>query len=216
MYFLKTILSIIFPEHCLVCNKNDVVLCLDCATELPRGFSPDQKILVVFDYSDRRVKKAIKLFKYGNRRSLAKVFAELVYNNTLLEELSELRLTKNFTEALLVPIPISGKRFRERGYNQMELVGRELASLDGGASFSLAKNILLKTRNTESQVKTGGKSERLKNLKGSFEVAEKVSVRGRNIILIDDVVTTGATLAEARKVLKKAGARQILSVAIAH
>ena len=135
MYFLKTILSIIFPEHCLVCNKNDVVLCLDCATELPRGFSPDQKILVVFDYSDRRVKKAIKLFKYGNRRSLAKVFAELVYNNTLLEELSELRLTKNFTEALLVPIPISGKRFRERGYNQMELVGANSHRLTEGFRF---------------------------------------------------------------------------------
>lgn len=215
MLFLKTFLSVLFPEHCLSCGKNDVALCVACGLKLPHGFPPDKNTMVVLDYGSNRVKKAIWLFKYRNKRSLAKIFAELLHD-TLLEELAELRLMKNFTRPLLVPMPISKKRLRGRGYNQSELVAKELALISDKSSFTLAENILTKIKDTPSQVKTASKRERLENLRGSFAVADESAVRGRNIILLDDVITTGATIAEARKVLKKAGARRILGVAIAH
>lgn len=215
MDLLKTFLSILFPEHCLSCGKNDVTLCPPCSLKLPRGFSPDKNTLVMLDYSSRRVKRAIWLLKYRNKRALAKIFASLLHDS-LLEELAELRLMKNFTRPILMPIPISKKRFRERGYNQAGLVAEELVLISDKSSFTLAANILVKSKDTPSQVKTASRRERLKNLENSFSVADEKAVRGRNIILLDDVITTGATLVEARKVLKRAGAKQILSVAMAH
>lgn len=211
MSFLKTILDLLFPENCLGCGRPETVLCQDCAAELPRGLSPEGA-LAILDYQDRRVKRAIWLFKYRNKRALAKILAEVVYA-ALLEELAELRLMKNFREPLLVPMPISRRRFRERGYNQVLLLARELALL--GGEFALTPDALRKTRHTESQVETASRRERLKNLRGSFS-ADPAAVRGRNIILLDDVITTGATLSEARRALREAGAKKILCVAVAH
>ena len=158
------------------------------------------------------MKKSIWLLKYRNKRMLAGIFAKMLYD-ILLEELAELKLMKNFSNPLLLPMPISGKRFRERGYNQVELVAYELARIGG---FELNTNTLLKSRHTESQVKAEGRRERLKNLKGSFAVKNPDVIRGRNIILLDDVITTGATMSEARKTLKEARVKNILSVALAH
>lgn len=223
MNFINHILDIIFPERCLSCGKNGSTLCPKCIRKLPRlpapyssrqagGFSPEKNTLVLLNYGDKNVKRAIWLFKYRNKRALAGVFAEIIHNS-LFEELSELSLMKNFTSPLLVPIPISAKRFRERGYNQTELMARELARL---GNLELGIGILLKSRHTESQVKTRNKADRLKNLRGSFVVKNPEAIRGRSIILLDDVITTGATLSEARNTLKKAGAKHILSVAVAH
>lgn len=215
MKIIKELLAVIFPEYCLGCGKKDITLCNPCASKLPRGFSPDQKTLAILDYGDKRVKKALWLFKYRNKQSLSRVFAELIHNS-LMEELSELKVMKNFTNPLLIPIPVSAKRFRERGYNQTELLARELAKLLESSEVMLQTNILIKSRDTPSQAKTESKRERLSNLRDSFAVKNPNEIRGRNIILLDDIVTTGATLAEARKTLKKAGAKQILSVAVAH
>ena len=212
MNLINHILDIVFPEKCISCGKNNAILCLPCANELPRGVPPHKNTLVLFDYHDRRVKRAVWLLKYRNKRKLAKIFAEIMHNS-LLEELAELKLMKNFTNPLLIPMPVSAKRFRERGYNQAELVARAVARL---GNFELNTDSLIKSRHTESQVKTTSKWERLKNLRGSFAVKNPDGVRGRNIILLKDGITTGATLSEARSILKKAGAKHILSVALAH
>lgn len=205
-------LSLIFPEKCLSCGKGETALCLPCALSLPRGFPPYKNTFVLYDYGDKLVKKAVWLLKYRNKRAIALIFA-IVMRDSLLEELSELRLMKNFVSPILVPVPISAKRFRERGYNQAELIASELSRL---GEFELNASALVKSRHTESQVKTQSRRERLKNLRGSFVVKNPDKIRGRNIILIDDVITTGATLSEARETLKKAGVKTILSVAVAH
>lgn len=212
MDFINHILDIIFPEKCIVCGKNNSILCRNCAISLPQGFPPDKNTFVLLDYGDKRVKKAIWLLKYRNKKKLAEIFAELLHNS-LLPELAELKQMKNFSNPILIPIPTSAKRFRERGYNQAELIAHELARL---GNFELNIEILLKSRHTESQVKTTSKNERLKNLRGSFTVKNTSTIYGRNVILIDDVITTGATISEARNVLKKAGAKHILSIVVAH
>ena len=109
-----------------------------------------------------------------------------------------------------------------RGVSQVDgprgSAGRALPDSDPAReAFSVAnKNILVKTRNTEHQARIGERSARLKNLVGSFAVKNPELVAHRNIILIDDVTTTGATLAEARKVLRAAQARKVIAFTIAH
>lgn len=121
------------------------------------------------------------------------------------------QLTKIFTDIdLVVPMPLSAQRMRLRGYNQAEAISRHLARLTGWVNMPKA---LRKIRNTESQVHLSV-VERMANLDGAFE-ADPNLVRGRRVLLLDDVFTTGATMRQASKALRTAGARYIFAVTIA-
>ncbi|PIQ68235.1 MAG: hypothetical protein COV91_05240 [Candidatus Taylorbacteria bacterium CG11_big_fil_rev_8_21_14_0_20_46_11] len=170
----------------------------------------------------------------------------------LLAFLEEYAPLTNFTEPLLVPIPLSKRRERKRGFNQCELLCEEIRRLDSpfptrlaeasgvaregstavfgrrdfspftkwssnnarGENFTYSPSVLRKVKDTPSQTKSRNKKERMKNLAGCFEASIEVS--GRNVILIDDVATTGATLLEARRALRKSGARKVIAFTIAH
>ncbi len=123
---------------------------------------------------------------------------------------------ENFRESILIPIPLSPARYRERGFNQAELICRELVSLNPEADLKFYSDVLIKPRDTLHQAHIGNRSTRLKNLIGSFSIIHPEKIKGRNIILIDDVTTTGATLSEARKILKRGGARKVIAFTIAH
>ena len=109
---------------------------------------------------------------------------------------------------LVVPIPLSKKKLRHRGYNQAEMIAREL-------SDNVRADIMFKKFHTKSQVEVKDKEERLANIAGSFEVRNPETIKGKKIILIDDVLTTGATMREAKKVLKSAGAKKVVGVVVA-
>lgn len=153
--------------------------------------------------------------KYKGKKKIAGVLAEVLYGK-IIEELSEFSVMENFREPILIPIPLSKKRYRERGYNQAELICRKLAKLDNNANFELKNNILIKPKDTEHQARIEDRGKRLKNIVGSFAVENPEPIKNRNIILIDDVTTTGATLNEARKILKQNGAKKIIAFAVAH
>ncbi len=216
MLFINNLLDIIFPPKCIVCKKNGSYLCSRCLSlckeaerECPKWVYP------IFDYRNPAIKKAIWLIKYKGRKKLVEVFAEILYGG-IIEELSELKLMENFTEPLLIPIPISRKRQKERGFNQTEILCREILRIDRNGYLFFENNILVKTKETEHQARIKNKNERLKNLLGTFEVRNESLIQNRNIILIDDVTTTGATLSEARKTLRSAGANKIIAFTIAH
>ena len=216
MRLLDTILDIIFPVYCISCGKAGVDLCLICLSESPRAERESEKwIFLLFDYRHPPIKKALWLFKYKGKKKLANVFAEILYGR-ILEELSDLLVMENFRAPILIPIPLSQKRYRERGYNQAELICQELIRLDSEKDFRLEKNVLIKPQETEHQAHIKDRNLRLKNLSGSFLSKETSLIKNRNIILIDDITTTGATLAEARKTLRLAGARKIIAFTIAH
>ena len=158
--------------------------------------------------------------KYGGKKRIALVWAEVMYGR-ILEELADLQIMENFREPILIPIPLSRKRRRERGYNQAELIAEKLIELDiKHKNFTLEKEILIKTKNTENQAHIEDRRERLNNIIGSFSIKNNIEnmrrIKNRNIILIDDVVTTGATLEEAKKVLKQMGAKKVIAFTIAH
>ena len=214
----NTILEIIFPANCLGCGIKGKFLCRDCIVTSPPADreSPDWTY-PIFDYRHPPIKKTLWLLKYTNKKIIAEIFAEIIYDR-ILEELSELRLIENFTNPIIIPIPLSRKRFKERGYNQVEIICKKIIQLDKKENFKLEKNILIKPTETEHQARIKNKNARMKNIIGSFSLKEgsENTLKGKNIILIDDILTTGATLTEAKKVLKKGGARKVIAFTIAH
>ncbi len=216
MSFLDTILNVIFPVRCISCGENGQDLCIKCLADFPPAERESAKwIFPIFDYRHPPIKKAIWLLKYNGKKGLAGVLAEVIYGR-ILEELSDLSTMENFRDAILIPIPLSRKRLRERGFNQTELICNKLIKLDGGINFKLESHVLIKPKDTEHQARIRDRSERLKNLIGSFAVKNVELIKSRNLILIDDVSTTGATLNEARKILKQNGAKKIIAFCVAH
>ena len=236
MRFLNTILDIVFPAKCVLCGKTGVDLCRECLKDARGAERGSAKwIFPLYDYRDKTIKKSLWLLKYKGRKRLAGVFAENIYEK-ILEELSELSIMENFREPILIPIPLSRKRYRERGFNQAELICQEIIEIntkanlrygvDANTHFSysvnmkLEKDVLIKPRETEHQAHIKNRSARLKNMIGTFaiknEEENKKLIKGKNIILIDDILTTGATLSEAKKVLRRAGARKVIAFTVAH
>lgn len=217
MGLINTILDIVFPNYCLSCRKNGEILCLKCLSILQIAQRETERwIYPLYDYRNPITKKAIHLLKYKNKKSLSHVFASVLYER-IIEELSDLIPLENFKDPILIPIPLSPKRRRERGFNQSELLCQRLMHLDKQFNnFKLENKILIKDKETVHQAQIKNRSVRLKNLIQSFKVINGEKIKNRNIILIDDVTTTGATLTEAKKTLKKAGAKRIIAFTIAH
>ncbi|OGI70034.1 hypothetical protein A3A09_02000 [Candidatus Nomurabacteria bacterium RIFCSPLOWO2_01_FULL_42_20] len=210
------ILDFVFPRSCLGCRRTACFLCQSCISKIPIAEPAEEDFIVsVFDYDNKIIKRAIWLLKYSGRHILAKELARPLYEH-VLAELEERRTFENFKNPILAPIPLSSKRLRERGYNQSELLVKELARIDGGRNFDVCFSALKKVRETPPQARIKNRSERLKNLKGCFAVRNKERVLGRNIVLVDDISTTGATLREARRTLKSAGAKKVIAITLAH
>lgn len=223
MNFLDTILELVFPSRCLGCAQRGSLLCPACLSEFPTAERESAEwIFPLYDYRHPPVKKALWYLKYNGRKQLAHVLAEAMYEK-IAEELAELYLLENFTSPLLIPIPLSPKRKRERGFNQSEILCREIisehtlrSSRAKSINLELGRDLLIKPKETEHQARIRERKARLRNIVGSFTAINESKLKGRNVILIDDILTTGATLTEAKKVLKRAGARKIIAFTIAH
>lgn len=234
-YAWNMLLDLLFPQKRLV-RELEAADAADFASRAEKSEGcAGTDIISCFSYNDPKVRQAVWELKYRGNRKLAALLAACLYDELLafLEEYAPLR---NFYDPLLIPVPLSRRRERKRGFNQCELLCNELMRLDSGASspprmrrgvessrrggaeagrnFTLS-HALRKTKDTQSQTKQDTRSKRLHNLRGCF-AADRAQVEGRNIILIDDVATTGATLEEARRALYRAGTRKVIAITVAH
>ncbi|MFM7088473.1 MAG: ComF family protein [Candidatus Paceibacterota bacterium] len=216
MNIINTILDAIYGKRCIHCGVAGAYLCPPCRLSIRLAERENLDwVYSRYDYRDPLIKKIIWLIKYRYKKALITLCAHMLYE-VLLEELSEKRAFENWREAILIPIPLSEKRLRERGFNQSSLLAQVLASIDTTRMLSCTDKVLIKHRETKHQAHIKNRQERLANLAGSFAIRHPEKIIGKNIILIDDVTTTGATLSEARKVLKKAGAKNIIAITLAH
>jgi len=172
------------------------------------------KFKALFQYKDKIVRQAIWEIKYRANKKILEKFTIALYD-FILEEISDEMLFNNFHSPILIPIPTNKQSLKERGFNQCELIVKEIIKIDGGRNFSADFKSLRKIKETGHQSKTKNRAQRLKNLEGCFE-ADTEKVKGKNIILIDDVITTGATMKEATRALKRVGAKKVIGFALGH
>ena len=177
------------PSRCYRCHAvtRDFSVCASC-----RRYTPMRRVLVLTHYDDLP-KELLHHTKYERARS----------GITEMAELMEPLLRFVPANALFVATPTATSRVRQRGYDQAALLANELR-----ISLGSAKRDVLARVGQSHQVGAGRK-ERLEHLRGAFRVTRPKDVAGKHIILVDDVLTTGATLETAARVLKKSGAKRV-------
>lgn len=228
------LLDLIFPKICLGCSKEGDFLCQNCLEKIPlvenfvcpvcghlslygKTCEKCQKktsldgLINATSYENPLIKEVIKLFKYEYIKSFSKELSSLLIKVIKNSHF----LAKNFSDPLssflIIPIPLHRKKFLFRGFNQAELIAKEIAQ---EFDLEIRNDLLIKVKNTPSQTNLK-EAERKINLKNAFKLTNKKEIKGKIIFLIDDVSTTGSTLNEAGKVLKKAGVKEVWGIVIA-
>ncbi len=217
----------LFPSLCIGCSEKtsgDAVICDKCAStivlrsslfcgkcnaRLPNGkkmchFEYPYILGAGLDYRDKAVGAAIKYLKFKRDKRAATILGKFMAEYIKRAEFD----TKSF---FVLPVPLGRQRQRMRGFNQAELIAEVFAEkLD----IPLLRDGLVKTKDTPAQSELKSRAERENNLTGAFRADGEI-ILGKNIILVDDVTTSGATFREATNALKIAGAKKILALAAA-
>lgn len=210
------ILDILFPTKCLNCHADNEILCNNCVGLLHLAErETTENILAVFDYRDEITKKAIWELKYHHKRYLGERLGQLLYEY-LIEDISDLKIHVSGRSIYVIPTPISSHKHKVRGYNQALIIAKGFCNSSEKGALELKNNIIFKKIDTIPQAKITNRKKRLENIRGVFEIKNQNIIKGRTIIIIDDVTTTGGTITEIMKILKKAGAKKVIGFAVAH
>lgn len=167
----------------------------------------------LFAYKDARVRSAIQSLKYDGRKDTLTYFMPHA-QSVLHHELTEHTLIEK-RPILVIPIPLSPRRYLERGFNQSALIAKALVEQFPHA-LEYCDSCLVRKDFAQSQTKARTRKERAKNTTGVFEVHNEHLVRNRHILIVDDVITTGATMHEAARILRAAHVKRISGFALAH
>lgn len=193
------------PLYCQRCGKplpDGGAHCYQCRGSKARSFSC--KIIRSAVLFNPPVRALVHAFKYADRAQLSGYLAQYMVRQWP-------RYPQLHEAQLIIPVPLHAKKLKRRGYNQSALLARTLARQ---LHLPQAEDVLLRVRNTPSQ--TGfGREGRLRNMHGAFACVRPGCVKGKIILLIDDVATTGATLEGCAAALKEAGAKKVMAYTLA-
>ena len=222
----RSVLEIVYPIHCGGCGKKGYILCNECIDSLrivesestcpvcgrwvgkkivcgeciqkKRGF---QEGCYGF-YFENNLRDAIHAFKFHGRKDVGRYLVKLMREKTI-----------SFSACFdcIIPIPVTEKRLKERGFNQSFIIGEEVSEITGKP---IHHSVLCKIRETMDQYSLH-RDERRKNIRGAFAVKNNDRIKAQRVLLIDDLFTTGYTAKEASRVLLKAGAHSVLFFALA-
>ncbi len=207
----RWILTFCYPSKCPFCGvlvEKEGEYCKECKEELPycRQYKwiPNSKRYDVFCvrapfYYVGAAKRAVKALKFHRHKSAAIHFARAM---------AEMQVSGLGEADYVTAVPLSAKRYNSRGYNQSELIARQYAMIKG----LLYVSVLEKWKDTPKQSLQVSANARAANVKGCYRVIEEQAVKGKTIVLVDDVYTTGATLRECARTLRKAGAKCVIGV----
>jgi competence protein ComFC len=232
------ILDFVYPQSCPICQKSlkkdENLICEECLKTLailPAPFCPycrsffeegepivhhnciglnhpeDRKILAVRSLGrfDDSLQKLIHQFKYGKKIPLGKHLAESLGQAVAKSE--------TFTECdLVIPVPLHSARHRERGFNQSQVLAEGISEV---INIPVLKGVLKRKKNTKDQTYLNAE-QRAENVKNAFVIAKPEMISSKKIILVDDVMTTGATLNECAGMLHSAGAKSVLAATLAN
>ena len=219
----KALVDLVLPIHCLGCQREGAFICPACVPKLKRLERPfcrrcaqpnvgptcrrcqDEPLAVDSIRApylfEGPVREAVYRLKYKRQRAVAGPLAKLM---------SEWAPATPAPVDLVTPVPLHPSRLRQRGYNQSYLLARETGRILG---LPIQDGLLAKAKNSPPQVEAQSREERRQNVAGSFEC--RGAAEGRTVLLIDDVATTGSTLAECAATLKSAGAKAVHALVLA-
>lgn len=208
----ENILELIYPTVCGFCGKIcKEAICKKCEIKLKKYELDVIRInkkyynesMHLFKY-DGEIRKKIIDYKFNNKSYLYKTFSNLILKNKKVCE-----ILKNYD--IIIPVPIHKKRMQVRGYNQTELIAKELAKK---THLKFEKEVLIKKKNTDMQSLLT-KVKRIQNVKDAFIIKNEEKIYNKRILIFDDIYTTGSTVLECAKALKKAGIKKIGVLTIA-
>ena len=210
----ETLLNLLFPPKCPFCRRllaeGEDLLCPECQRELPWTQGKQGERAVEFAtrcvaplWYQERCREAVHRFKFHGLRRYSEPFS------ALMVQCVRDRLTQRFD--LVTWVPVSRRRRWERGYDQGELLAQGVAR---GLELPLAAT-LRKIRHNKKQSLLTGAAARRANVLGAYAVRGDGSVRDKRVLLVDDVVTTGATLSECARMLRTARAREVVCLTLA-
>ena len=226
MFVVDKIVDFFFPHFCPLCSEVDVLLCDKCERDLGLAtqvcpicneeslmgwtHKPCQKksgldgLISLFEYGDPSVRKVVDSIKYD-------------FNAELVPRLFEkIKIEVGIDFDFVVPVPLHYYRNNWRGFNQAELIAKALCCQISNVS---SENLLIRKVNTVQQVRMASKIERRKNVSGVFGLNPKLKsldLKGKNVLLVDDVFTTGSSMNECCLVLREEGAGSVWGFVLAH
>jgi len=215
-HFLNKTVDFLFPYYCVGCKQAGKLVCETCQNRL--FFLPskvEDNMTTLFSYENKLIKNLLWRLKYKHSLQVVEVLGPYLADWLFSEYSDWQEMNLGSDKWILIPAPIFWHRKNQRGYNQAEKLAQFVVNSYPDC-FELGTDIVKKIKSTKPQVKCKSRRERLDNLVGAFEVKLPASFACRQFIIIDDVSTTGTTIAEIQKVLKKAGAKKIKSVVVAH
>ncbi len=226
------LVSLFFPRRCLACGKTlrAGALCASCRGEIttartffygqcgsplpnPKPHDPRRACHPDFpyvlgaagSYENNAMRALVHALKFRGVAATAEPLASVMAEYAL-------PFKTDLRSYLAMPIPLSRERFRIRGFNQSECIAMQFAEYLG---LPVATKCLVRIKHAKPQSETASVAERRENIRGCFAIADAAAVRGKNVLLIDDVSTSGATFLEAACALKGAGAENIIALAAA-
>lgn len=224
----------LFPISCIACGKSGKWLCKKCLNKIslkteqvcpycekkitPNGytcFDCKEKffldgLLVAASYRDRIISTAIHLYKYRFVEDFSRILGDIMLKSIRHSELP--------LPDIIIPVPLHKRRLRHRGFNQSELIANYIAEkIAPGFPIAVENNLLERFRYTHPQMEIRNQAKRKKNIEKAFKIPKNKLelVNNKRILLVDDVTTTGATIFECAKTLKKSGASEVFATVIA-
>ena len=204
MPWIRDLLLLFFPSNCLVCSKRlpalQAILCFECEMNMPKtcfGDYEDNPVSQIF-WGRVQVRAGASLFRFEKGSAYQALIHDLKYRGNREAGLYLGRLLGQelkgsiFSDCdLMVPVPLHRKRFRQRGYNQSELIARGVSEITG---IPVVNNLLRRKKYQHSQT-SKNRQERFQNILEAFSLIDSPpDLHGKKILIIDDIITTGATL----------------------
>lgn len=199
----KELLDIVYPaeEKCIFCGIEGFIGICDCCRAEIKRCTVEDKTSISYGFYGGVLKKLILEFKYNKNFTAGEILSNLIL---------EIINNQNINADIICYVPMTKKAIKKRGFNQCEIISKNISY---NMDIPISKCII-KSRHTKEQ-KTLSKDERKSNIQGAFDIKSNHDIKNKHVILIDDVMTTGATIDECKNILLKYGVNKITVLTIA-
>lgn len=211
MKWISDLIDLIFPRHCIVCgeilSRQEQDICLECLYKLPKIEKIHLDEIEKIFWGKCDIASATSYIYYRKGSPYNRMLHKLKYGNRpetgvrLAKMAAERLMQEGFFDGIdaIVPLPLSKKKQRRRGYNQCDYIAEGLSAVSG---IPVIKDSVVRIKANETQTHKN-RDERWKNVEGIFNLSKPEALEGKRILLIDDILTTGATLTSCAKAIQQ-------------